>query len=188
LIGVPAAIGLMVYAKDLIMLFAGPEFTPAVTALQIMTASVLIVGLSNVFGMQILNPSNNERLFFKAALVGMFVSLTFNLILIPYFGLYGTAITNVITELAVLVLLIIYSARVIDFKPEWLKIGEALLSCAPFIPISMLIRLLDIHPLLGFFLAVGASAICYFVIQYWIFRNQLIDELRRQVLRKIGVI
>src|SRR5690606_13276546 len=133
LIGVPAAIGLMVYAKDLIMLFAGPEFTPAVTALQIMTASVLIVGLSNVFGMQILNPSNNERLFFKAALVGMFVSLTFNLILIPYFGLYGTAITNVITELAVLVLLIIYSARVIDFKPEWLKIGEALLSCAPFI-------------------------------------------------------
>jgi len=188
LIGVPAAIGLMVYAKDLIMLFAGPEFTPAVTALQIMTASVLIVGLSNVFGMQILNPSNNERLFFKAALVGMFVSLTFNLILIPYFGLYGTAITNVITELAVLVLLIIYSARVIDFKPEWLKIGEALLSCAPFIPISMLIRPLDIHPLLGFFLAIGASAICYFVIQYWIFRNQLIDELRRQVLRKIGVI
>lgn len=188
LIGVPASAGLMVYANDVIMLFAGPGFVPSVTALQIMTASVLIVGLSNVFGMQILNPSNNERLFFRAALVGMFVSLAFNLTLIPNFGLYGTAITNVVTELVVLVLLIIYSARVVDFRPEWRKIGEALISCAPFIPIGMLVRPLDIHPLLGFSLSIGTSAICYFVIQHRVFKNQLIDELKQQVLKKVGVI
>ncbi len=187
LIGVPAAVGLMVYANDLMMLFAGPEFVPAVAALRIMTASVLIIGLSNVFGMQILNPSNNERLFFRAALMGMLVSLAFNLTLIPYFGLYGTAITNVVTELTVLVLLIIYSARVIDFRPKWRKIGEALLSCAPFIPVGMLIRPLHIHPLFGLSLAIGLSAVCYFVIQHWVFRNQLVDELKQQVLRKIGV-
>jgi len=188
LMGVPAAAGLVIYAEDVISLFAGTDFLPAVNALRTMALAVLIVGLSNVFGMQILNPSNNERLFFRAALVGMLVSLTCNLSLIPYFGLYGTAVTNVVTELTVLVFLIIYARRIIDFQPRWLGIGEALFSCVPFIPIRMLIGQLEIQPVLGFFLAIGVSIVSYFSIQQWVFKNQLIDEVKLQLLRRIGAV
>ena len=187
LMGVPAAIGLLVYAEDIIALFAGPDFMPAVPALRTMAVSILVVGLSNVFGMQILNPSNNERLFFRAAVVGMLVSLVCNLTLIPYFGLYGTAVTNVVTELTVLIFLIVYSARIIDFQPGWLKIGEAIWACVPFFPIRILVGLLDIPPFFGFSLAVGASAVIYFSVQHWAFKNELVNDVRQQVLKKIGI-
>ncbi len=186
LIGIPAWVGLTVYAEEFITLFAGSQYLPAIVSLQIMAPTVFIIGLSNVFGMQILNPSNHERFFLRAALVGMAVSVTLNMVLIPYIGHRGAATTTLVTELVVLVFLYRYSKRVVEFFPDWRLLLKAIVSASVFFPIHLALAHLDAHPILiistGILFCIGG----YFWIQYALFKNSLMGELADEIRRKLG--
>ncbi|SKB48767.1 Membrane protein involved in the export of O-antigen and teichoic acid [Parapedobacter luteus] len=186
LIGVPAWAGITIYAEEFITLFAGEQYLPAILSLQIMAPTIFVVGLSNVFGMQILNPSNHERFFLRAALIGMLVSVTTNLLLIPLFGHFGTAATTLLTELVVFFFLYRYSKRVVTFAPDWTLILQALTSALAFLPIYWTVKRLDGHPLMILSLGILFCIIGYFLIQYNLFKNVLIKDFATQVRRKFS--
>lgn len=177
LIGVPASMGLLVFASELILLFAGDQYGPSVISLQILAPSIIVIGLSNVFGMQILNPSNNERMFFKAALVGMIISLCVNFALIPHFGQYGAAFANLITETVVLSLLIMFSFKVVQFRPNWVRIFQAFAASLLFIPIHQMLHYFELSLPIVFVLGVTLSIVVYFAIQRWVWRNPVVNDL-----------
>ncbi len=186
LIGIPAWIGVAIYAEEFIALFAGPKYLPAILSLQLMAPTILVVGLSNVFGMQVLNPSNHERFFLRAALIGMMVSVLLNMILIPYMGHRGASTTTLVTELVVLVFLYRYSKRVVDFSPEWRLLFKAAISASVFFPIHLAMAHLDAHPFLIVALGVLLCISGYFLIQYKLFKNTLVKELAEEIRRKLS--
>jgi len=185
LIGVPAGVGLFVFAPGIIGLFAGSDFELSVSSLRILAPSIIIIGFSNIFGMQILNPSNNEALFFRAALVGMLVSLPSNLLLVPSLGQIGTAAASVITEAVVLMLLVAFSRRVIAFKPNWSQLVKTLIATTVFVPIAYLFSWLEMDETVALLGGILVSMATYFAIQHWVWRHQLTGAVLTIALRKL---
>lgn len=183
LLSIPLVVGLMLYAGEIVRLFAGDEFLPATYSLQIIAPTIVIIGYSNVFGVQILNSSNNERLFFKAACVGVIASLIVNFMLIPSLGYIGASIAAFAAELGVLIFLIKFSFQIIDFEPNWAIPVKALLTSLMFIPVYYLMHRFGFDTITTLLLGVPLSILLYFSVQYWVWRNGLVIDMLSVVSR-----
>ena len=81
---------------------------PAVFPIQLLMITLLLIGLSNITGIQILTPMGRENLVLKSILCGAAVDFVLNLILIPNYASSGAAFATVMAELVVLVVQCIY--------------------------------------------------------------------------------
>ena len=103
LIAPAAALYFFLYARQSVILIAGEEFLPGTASLQILMPTLLLIGLTNILGMQILVPLKREKAVFLSEVIGAGTDLVLNLLLIPRFGAAGAAIGTLAAELAVLV-------------------------------------------------------------------------------------
>ncbi len=176
-IGIPLSIGLFVMADPLIHLFSGSSYLPAVRLLHIVSPIIFIIGLNNIFGLQILNPMGQERLFFRASMIGMMISILGNVVLIPLLGATGAAIVNISVECSVMFILAFFVKRVFPFHPKWVHVLEGIVACLPFFVIKYFVSIWTMVPLLQVALIFILSAMTYLAIQYWCWRNRLLYEL-----------
>ncbi|QNL51582.1 flippase [Olivibacter sp. SDN3] len=184
-LNVPVTVGLMVIAPDLLKLYAGDEFVAAAVSLRWLAPTIIFISLSNIFGMQILNPINQEKKFFQASLFGMFISLAVNFSLIPFLGQAGAAISAMVTECVVMVLLIVFALRAVAFRPQWRLLTQALICSAIFIPLQWLIGSFSIGLLQRLLLMIISASFSYLALQYLVFGNRYIKELGEMLLKKI---
>ncbi len=98
----------IIFARESILAISGEEFLPAVLPMQLLMITLLLIGLSNITGIQILTPMGRENLVLKSILWGAAVDFVLNLILIPNYASSGAAFATVMAELVVLVVQCIY--------------------------------------------------------------------------------
>lgn len=177
LMGVPFSVGLCLVAPNAISLFAGNGFEPAAVALRFLAPTILAVGLSNVFGMQVLNTTNNESLFLRAALVGMAVSLVGNFLLIPWLQATGSAVANVLTEVVVCVLLAMFALRKFPFQPRWVAVADAVLAVLPMLLLYGLLQYVSVSMWIETVVMVVVGGATYFLVQHFVWKNPLVREL-----------
>lgn len=108
LFAIPCCLYLMVFAKDTILLLSGKEFLEAVPAVIIITPTILLIGLSNITGIQVLVPTRKESLVLRSVVWGAIVDFILNLIMIPKFGSAGAALGTLAAEFVVLIVQCIY--------------------------------------------------------------------------------
>ena len=89
LIAAPMALYCTGMADQVILLLSGERFRGAVLPMRAISVTTLLIGLSNVTGMQILVPSGRERLTTVSTVWGAVVNLVVNLALIPRMGAMG---------------------------------------------------------------------------------------------------
>lgn len=99
-ISLPLACGLLVAAPYIIKVLCGSEFMPATFASQIIAPIILMVGISNVMGIQVLYPKGKINIVVRCCLIGAIVDLVLNVCLIPLFSYDGTAIAYLCAEIA----------------------------------------------------------------------------------------
>ena len=99
-ISLPLTCGLLVAAPYIIKVLCGQEFIPATFASQIIAPIILMVGISNVMGIQVLYPKGKIKTVIRCCLIGAIVDLVLNIILIPFFSYDGTAIAYLGAEVA----------------------------------------------------------------------------------------
>lgn len=133
MVGVPITIGLFICSKQLIILFSGAEFLQGLKSMQIMTAVSLLIGLSNIYGMQILIPLGEDKKLLISVLIGTILSLTLNFILIPVWADQGAALTNLLSELAVTILAGYFASRVINIGSPIKNIALQILCYLPIV-------------------------------------------------------
>lgn len=182
-IAVPLSVGLFVLAAPLVRLFAGENFLSAIILLKILSPTVLFVGMSYVFGMQVLNPTGNERYFFRAAVLGMAISLILNFILIPIYQHQGAAITNLFVEACVMVTLIYFGLRKLDFKPKWKKLSEAFIASIPFFIIAYLSQYIIDSDVIAVLFIGTCSVLTYFTIQVYVWKNGLLKDFLSNAIK-----
>ena len=95
----PLTCGLFVTAPNLIKVLCGQEFIPATFASQIIAPIILMVGISNVMGIQVLYPKGKIKTVMHCCLIGAIVDLLLCIILIPLFSYNGTAIAYLCAEI-----------------------------------------------------------------------------------------
>lgn len=183
LLGVPVSIGLIVCANFIIFLFAGKQFSDSIMILKILSPSILIIGLSNMFGLQVLTNFNKERMLLRAVIIAMIFSLILNIFMIHEFSFIGAAITNILTEILVTGLCYLYAKRVLDFTLNLSVFGSALIICVFFFPIAYGIRVLHLSFVLQESLIIIICGIFYILTSLLISKDETILEIKNRIFK-----
>lgn len=101
----PIVVSLMLLSKEIIVVVAGNLYLPASFCLVITAPIIIFIGVTNILGIQILYPLGEEKKNILSTLAGAVVSVSLNLLLIPYFAYNGAAIATLFSELAVLIIM-----------------------------------------------------------------------------------
>jgi len=137
----PVAIGLMCVTPVFVPLFFGEKFLGAVIPLIILSMLIIVIGLNNLTGVQILIGMGYDRLFLYSVLVGTITNFVMNCILIPIWGAVGASIASVIAEFLILLVTVYFVYRRTPIRIEkWKEMIKALFGALTFVPILLLLR------------------------------------------------
>ncbi|MDY4011168.1 MAG: flippase [Fusobacterium gastrosuis] len=101
IIGLPLAIYLMYFSKEIIVLLSGNNFLEGNKVLIIMGVMVIFQPIATFFGGQLLLPNKKENIILKIALLGMVLNIILNSILIPKYSISGAALATLLTEIII---------------------------------------------------------------------------------------
>lgn len=124
MLSVPCAAGLFILSEPVVLLFSGSQYVSSITAMQIMNATVILIGMSNVIGIQIFMSVGKEKVTLYSVILGAVVNFCLNLILIPHFGEKGAAIGTVCAEFCVTLIQFVAARSYFDRKSFALHSGK----------------------------------------------------------------
>ena len=101
LLGIPIVVGLCVESSDFVPIFFGNEYYRVIPILMSMSILVIIIGLSNTFGIQFMVPMGMQNRFTTSILLGTCVNVILNVFLISKFGAIGATIGTIVSELVI---------------------------------------------------------------------------------------
>jgi O-antigen/teichoic acid export membrane protein len=172
-------------SDELIRAFAGEQFLGAAITLKILSILVLLIGLSNIFGLQILTPMSKDKYLTFSVILGTGVSLCLNYILIPFYQEIGAAITNIITEVVVTGATLYFASKFISIEFDYFFILKSLFYSIPIYFFPILWSYLISNYLLILIITSVISGIYFIIVQLYIIKNQIIVELKNKLIQKI---
>ena len=125
-ISLPIAFGLLAIAGTLVSLFLGKEYAQAGLVLAIVSPIVVFAAWANVLRTQFLIPTGRNKAYIISVVIGAFVSVGLNILLIPMFKSSGTAIAMVTAELFVVLYQTLALRKNLDMK-SYLKSSQSFL-------------------------------------------------------------
>lgn len=182
----PITLGVISVAPVFIPLFYGSQYYGTILPLQIIIVTVILVGFSNLAGIQILLGLGFDKQFLYSIIVGAVSNFILNLLFIPMFGASGAAISSVVAEFVVLASMVafIYSHTSIRFQNSG-EIFIDLLIAATFIPICFFLGKY-FEGWLFVFMAAVTCGIEYCMFQY-LLKNPSLRIAVMLILRKTGL-
>ncbi len=176
-LAVPMMLFFILYARPGIFLFSGEKYEGAVVPMQIIMPTLLFIGLTNVFGIQMLIPLGGERFVLYSEIAGAVCDLIINRLLIPGYASSGAAIGTVAAEAVVLVVQVVALKNDLSFMKniQYAKVGAgaALAAFASY----WVFRLR-----LGNFLTLMTGSVCFFGV-YGAVLLLLGEPMMREIIR-----
>lgn len=179
-IALPMTIGLIFCAPSLITALCGVKFEHSILPSQIIAPIILMVAISNVFGIQVLFPKGKINIVTLCCGIGAVADLLLNLCLIPFFSYIGTSIAYLGAEVVTTVSMYFIGRKyipIIYFKKSYLTYA---LGCIVMAFALYGLSLLQL-PTLTILLLQG----CCGVLAYFIILCICKDEMIVQILSKI---
>lgn len=160
-ISIPVAVYFGIFSKECISFLSGEAFLPATAAMQVIMPTVVLVGLTNMMGYQILVPTNKESKVLVSVIVGAVVDTILNAVLIPKYGALGAAIGTLAAETAVLIVQLIYLRDYIRNVIDEIKINYLIVPLGIALISAVLIK---IFINANAFIVLAISALLFFGI------------------------
>ncbi|MBS6669166.1 MAG: flippase [Haemophilus parainfluenzae] len=107
-LSLPLVIFFIFFAKETILLLSGEQYFNSIPLLQISLVAVIIVGITNILGIQMLVPLGKEKKLFVSVLCGALINVVANFTLIPFLSSVGAAISMVLAEFTILLIQIYF--------------------------------------------------------------------------------
>nr|WP_265588463.1 polysaccharide biosynthesis C-terminal domain-containing protein [Gemella palaticanis] len=154
--------------------------------MQIIMPTVIFIGFTNLFGIQILVPLGKEKIVLYSVISGSIVSLLLNFILIPNYSFIGAAIANLLAELVVLIIqsyyIKNYLVKVIN-DIQFLQVIVAII-------LSALASISVKYFYLNNFTSLIVSSFIFYIVYYItlrLFKNKLVLEIEKQIFNIIKI-
>lgn len=98
LFSMPAAAGLFILSKPIILLFSGEKYISAITTMKILTMLILLNSFANVINSNIIIPWRKEKYTLLSQISAVIVNFILNFILIPKYSVIGAVIASVFAQ------------------------------------------------------------------------------------------
>ncbi len=114
----PSMLGIFMLAKPIIFVLFGPDFLPSEMTLKIASMLILAMGLSYMFGTQIMITYNMEKLIFMCSLLGAVSNIVMNTVLIPRYHQDGAITASVFSEYLVMFATLFFARKAIKIRVD----------------------------------------------------------------------
>lgn len=121
LMAFPCCIGLFVLAEPITVLLSGKEFLESIPCMKMMNPIILVIGISNCIGVQLLFPLGKEKLVLVSDFFGASVNILLNLSLIKKYDAFGAAVATICAEFTVASIQLFFSRKIIDLKKFFVR-------------------------------------------------------------------
>lgn len=185
LVAVPMMIYFMIFANAGITFLSGPAYGGAVLPMQIIMPTLLLIGITNILGIQMLVPLGREKTVLYSEIAGAVTDLILNAVLIPRYAAAGAAFGTLVAE--VVVLLVQYLALRQDVKTAFAQIRYGTILLGTVLGVAASFWVLKLC--WGSFVTLAVSACIFFGcygITLLIAREPLLTEILRQVIKRRG--
>lgn len=180
----PLALYFILFAREGILFLAGNAFEGSVIPMQIIMPTLLLIGITNILGIQILVPLGREKVVLISEIAGAVTDIILNAIFIPKFAAAGAALGTLVAEAVVLLVQVIALRKSIGEafkKVSYVRIviGMIIAAAACF-----WVKLLN----LSNFISLLISAVIFFAVYLvflYISGENLTREITGQVIDKI---
>ena len=175
----------MIEARDVLLFLSGKQYLPALSAMVVIMPTILLIGISNVTGMQILVPLGLEKYTIISTVIGAIVDVILNSLLIPQYGAMGAAVGTLIAEVSVLIVQI-YFLRKIKYvniiNKDWIKIILATMIALIGMRVIDKIVFIDIVLLRLFY----TSAIFFgiYILALIVLKEEIVQEQGISIIKK----
>lgn len=183
-ISIPLCFGLIGISANLVPWFFGEGYDKVIPLLRILSFLVIIIGLSNVSGMQYLIPTKRQNSLTVSVVIGACVNFLLNCFLIRMYMSIGAALASVAAE-TVITAVQFYMIR------KDLSIGKIISSCWHYLLAGscMLLLLFFLNTLftpsiIHTFIMIGSGAIVYFLVLI-LLRDSFCFENIKSILDKV---
>ena len=184
LLATPLTVYFIFFAKEGIFFLSGNHYANSIIPMQIIMPTVLIAGVSNITGIQMLVPLGKEKIVLYSEIVGAIVDIGINVILIPRFASIGAAIGTLVAEIFVLLVQIIAIRQAAKEFFRQIQYFRILIALVLGSAASLWVKTLE----LGNFLTLIISSVLFFGV-YGIFlllrRDEMIVEIWNTVINKV---
>ena len=137
-ITVPACVGIVMMAKEIVLVFAGDQYESAFLTTRLLAPLTLIIPISVLFNNQVFIPMRKEMLVLKSTCVGAAVNLILNGLLIPSFAENGAAIASVAAELSVMMVCVYHVKKELKTQVVWKKYLWAVITSVSIVLVCLL--------------------------------------------------
>lgn len=142
---IPMAFGLASVSHILSSLYYGKGYEPVGTAMMIEAVIVILIGWSNVLGIQYLLPSDRVKEYTTSVTLGAVINIVLNIPLIYFWGLNGSMVSTICSEIAVTGYQLIMVKNDFDFQKLFKDLWKYFLAaCIMFVAINALKLILKV--------------------------------------------
>ena len=175
--------GVIIIAPTFIPIFLGRGFEPSIKIMQILSPIILFIGLGGIIGSQYLLPTQRQKQYTTAVIIGAITNVILNSILIKIIGAQGAAIATVFAEASCACVQIYFVRKEFDFKKILKKAIRYMLVSLIMMFFCMLIKLLinnwnNIY-ILAVQVVVGALT---YIIMLLLSRDELLEIALKKIL------
>jgi O-antigen/teichoic acid export membrane protein len=136
------------FSNSIILLLGGEDFKDSIVTFNIMIPLLLVIPLSNFFGLQILMAYKKEKFILFTTIFGALLNFTINLLLIPILKANGAAIATIITESFITLLQFYFVLIKLKINFPWLNFFKYFFLSVIIFPIFIVIGTLNLGNLL----------------------------------------
>ena len=179
---IPLTLGTILLARPLVYCFCGGEFSGSVPVVLYTAPTIILIGMTQVIGIQILYPYGKENLVIVSTMVAAVVNVILNILLIPPFAELGAAISTLIAEFSVLVAQVKLGKKFIPFHFVDKQVGNYLIATA--IMSFGILLCMQIENIWWQLLSAAAVGFFLYTIFLFVRRDVILYEIYKFLLHK----
>ena len=162
IISIPLVAYFICFAEEVIMFLSGANYVNSILPMQILMPTILLIGITNVTGMQMMVPLGLEKQVLISEVLGAIVDLVINIMMIPNFSYVGAAIGTLIAEIIVMTYqLFILRESILSFFKNY-NYFKIIITIVAAMLLSIFVKFLNI----GYFFKILISGIIFFSIYF----------------------
>lgn len=184
----PVIVFSIAFAPQIIYIIAGPEYGKAVLPMRIVMPLMLIIGYEQIIIIQMLMPLKKDKAILINSMLGAFVGLLMNILLVPGLKSVGSAIVWIMAEITVLCSGQFFVTKYTKFEFPYLDILKKMVSALPIGILCYIISELNIPILIRLIIGFLLLSSYYFFIDFYILKNEILfsslSYLKNRITKK----
>ncbi|MFE5324684.1 polysaccharide biosynthesis C-terminal domain-containing protein, partial [Paenibacillus sp. NPDC056579] len=183
-ISIPMIIVISSISNNFITWFLGMQFLEVASLLKIISPIILFIGLGSLFGTQILVATNQINKLTISIACGAVISVLINVIFVPLYGIYATAVATLLSEITVTTVQYFFVQKFLNFKNISKSFVLYIVSATAMFGFIVIIEHTNIESVIKIIIQGVLGLILYFLV-LTLYKEKLILFLIDQVGKKI---